>query len=164
MNIQLKDFFKNLGVQSTLQQQRYTPDFIQSTLEAHQSSFLLIFQMKQLIIKRLTMVKQNGIETINLSNLHELEKNTPSQSSLGDAITDLKMCLENIQSHLKTIHRTGAIIEDLDEGKLKWKSMLEDEPIELFWSFGSDRITHWQKENIGAERMCFSSFPALSDS
>lgn len=165
MNIQLKDFFKSINPHRSAQlSQRYTVEHIRSKLPELKSSFLMIFQMKQLITTRLLLIKQNGFESINLANLSAFENTSLNNQSLSDAITDLKLCLENIQTHLKVIHRSGAFIDDLDAGLLQWKSMHEDMQIELFWQFGSEDLTHWRQEGGDQDRLNFSTFPERLES
>ena len=158
MDIQLKDFFK-ASLLSTDQQERYTCEYVQSTLNQHKASFLLIFQMKHLIKQRLVLIKQYGVETINLGSLSDYEPLPKTNQGLADAITDIKLCLENIQKHIKQIHRLGANIDNLDSGQLRWKSRLDDQNIELLWSYGSEDLTHWKLENEDSECMSFLTFP-----
>jgi hypothetical protein len=67
----------------------------------------------------------------------------PDNQELRSAMERRTQVVEQIQQGVKSIHKRGALVKDLDKGLLDFYALLGDRLIFLCWHLGESEVAHW---------------------
>lgn len=88
-----------------------------------------------------------GIDTTHLEEQDLLMNSDASNEETYEKLTDLKLYLSAIQDTVRTLSKTGCLIENLDKGKVVWPAIHEENHAEISWSFGKKQCNLIVAEN-----------------
>lgn len=100
------------------------------------------------VVERLVRAKreldrtENRIDvlTVALSGAGESNPDRVELSELGQRRKTLGV---EIERHLRTLHRRGCVVKDVDRGLLDFYAVSGDRLIFLCWQLGEDEVSHW---------------------
>lgn len=102
-------------------------------------SFAKIFYLNE----RVKTISKDMQELMNIWDEQILEADNPDNKFYFEKLKDREEALQELQKTINTIHDSGCIIKDINEGLVDFYCRRGEDLIFLCWKYGEEQIKYW---------------------